>query len=99
MNKALPLMQALQDGPVAVSVGASDWWAYSSGIFDNCPRDTVINHAVVMTGYGNDGEKGYWTIQNSWGYSWGEMGTIRILRGATPDVDDDHCGIDHKPED
>merc|ERR1719282_1006915 len=68
-NKALPLMLAVGDGPVAVSVGASDWFPYESGIFNGCSPDAVIDHAVVLFGYGTGhagSEKGqnYWLVRN-----------------------------------
>jgi len=48
----LPLMTAVTDGPVAVSVAANDWGMYEKGIFDNCPKDAIVNHAVLLHGYG-----------------------------------------------
>jgi cathepsin L len=92
------LMLALQDGPVGVSVAAADWFAYSRGIFDGCPKDTVIDHAVTMMAYGADNTIGvkYWKIQNSWGKYWGEDGYMRLLRRA--DDSTYYCGINNKPE-
>ena len=90
-------MRALvEKGPVAISVAATPWQSYTAGIFDGCEPDSVIDHAVVLVGYGNDDKvkEKYWTIQNSWG-DWGEDGRIRILRR---DSDETECGIDHQPE-
>jgi len=98
-NKAGPLLAALQHGPVAISVGASPWSMYSSGIFDSCDKDAIIDHAVLMVGYGTDKGTNYWTVQNSWGSGWGETGFIRVKRGATTTEDDEHCGTDYKPGD
>eukprot|EP00448_Togula_jolla_P020852 CAMPEP_0170588940 /NCGR_PEP_ID=MMETSP0224-20130122/11095_1 /TAXON_ID=285029 /ORGANISM="Togula jolla, Strain CCCM 725" /LENGTH=392 /DNA_ID=CAMNT_0010912685 /DNA_START=69 /DNA_END=1247 /DNA_ORIENTATION=- len=98
-NQARPLMENLVQGPVAISVAASSWMLYSSGIFDDCEKDAVVNHAVVLVGYGKDGGHNYWNVQNSWGKSWGEEGRIRIFRHGTPEEDTDYCGTDHKPED
>merc|ERR1712048_1274305 len=51
-NKYLPLLHAVVDhGPVGVSVAASDWSMYSSGIFNGCSKDAVIDHAVTLVGY------------------------------------------------
>jgi hypothetical protein len=99
-NKARPLMAALMNGPVAISVGASAWHSYNRGVFDNCNKDVVIDHAVTLFGYGQDQEKGtnYWNIRNSWGGYWGENGFIRLLRMDSDKEDDAHCGIDHSPE-
>jgi len=97
-NEYSPLLRAIYErGPVAVSVDASKWSSYESGIFDSCDQDAVINHAVTLIGYGRDKSlnAGYYMIQNSWGPSWGEDGKIRLLRKE----DDDHfCGTDHQPQ-
>jgi len=96
-NKYEPLMRAVvEHGPVGVSAGASGWSAYLTGIFDDCQTDTVINHAVTLIGYGQDvsTKTKYWSVQNSWGSSWGEGGRIRLLR---TDADEQNCGIDDKP--
>lgn len=98
-NKALPLMNAVQNGPVAISVGAKPFHFYKGGVFDDCPKDSVINHAVTLFGYGQteSGDK-YWNVRNSWGADWGERGYIRLLRGASMRQDDEYCGIDHNPK-
>eukprot|EP00401_Gymnodinium_catenatum_P083099 CAMPEP_0117608554 /NCGR_PEP_ID=MMETSP0784-20121206/80868_1 /TAXON_ID=39447 /ORGANISM="" /LENGTH=387 /DNA_ID=CAMNT_0005411831 /DNA_START=108 /DNA_END=1268 /DNA_ORIENTATION=+ len=100
-NEARPLMQALMHGPVGVSVDATDWSFYFSGVFDGCLQDATINHAVVAVGYGVD-EDGtmFWKIQNSWGEDWGEQGFMRIFRAFSPGGEaEEACGIDYKPED
>lgn len=55
-NKAEPVMLALQSGPVAVALEANNkWFHYKTGIVDGCnQKDTTINHAVLLTGYGQD---------------------------------------------
>lgn len=90
------LILAMQDGPVGVSVAASSWFSYSSGIFDGCGKDAIIDHAVTMVAYGADNNVKYWKIQNSWGAFWGEQGYMRLLR--SPDDSTNWCGIDNKPE-
>eukprot|EP00928_Gymnodinium_smaydae_P013487 TRINITY_DN14916_c0_g2_i1.p2 TRINITY_DN14916_c0_g2~~TRINITY_DN14916_c0_g2_i1.p2 ORF type:complete len:393 (+),score=79.39 TRINITY_DN14916_c0_g2_i1:61-1239(+) len=97
-NRAMPLMRAVADGPVAASVAASDWFFYSSGIFDGCGKDAVIDHAVTLFGYGQDKGKKYWLVRNSWGSSWGEQGFIRLLRHKSPKEDDQFCGTDSDPK-
>jgi cathepsin L len=85
-------------GPIAISVDASNWHSYSSGIFNDCNQvNPNINHAVVLTGYGTDKDTGlkYWLIRNSWSASWGENGYIRILRS---DDEDNNCGYDITPQ-
>eukprot|EP00747_Dinoflagellata_sp_TGD_P163032 gnl/TRDRNA2_/TRDRNA2_181299_c0_seq1.p1 gnl/TRDRNA2_/TRDRNA2_181299_c0~~gnl/TRDRNA2_/TRDRNA2_181299_c0_seq1.p1 ORF type:complete len:404 (-),score=61.73 gnl/TRDRNA2_/TRDRNA2_181299_c0_seq1:165-1376(-) len=100
VNKEMPMLVALTHGPVAVSIAASGWSFYESGIFDDCPKDIVLDHAVLLVGYGKDKLKGkttkYWKIQNSWGPEWGEaQGTMRILRH---DSEEAYCGIDNDPQ-
>ena len=64
-----------------MSVDATQWGAYESGIFTAWNKESpVINHAVVLVGYGKEDGVGYWTIRNSWSPSWGEAGYIRIAR-------------------
>mmetsp|Transcript_44726 Transcript_44726/g.74403 ORF Transcript_44726/g.74403 Transcript_44726/m.74403 type:complete len:423 (+) Transcript_44726:88-1356(+) len=95
-NEYKPLLQHLVEyGPVAVSVSANGWYAYGNGIFDLCATDAIIDHAVVLFGYGKDVEKDmkFWDIKNSWGRSWGEDGNIRLPRSETV-----KCGIDRQPE-
>merc|ERR1719214_7348 len=54
-NQYEPLVRALAEvGPVAVSVAAGQWFAYEAGIFNGCPKDNVIDHAVVAMGYGEE---------------------------------------------
>lgn len=98
-NRAEPLLLALYEhGPVAVSVAAGDGWSmYSSGVMDACEKEAVINHAVVLTGYGEEGPHKYWQIQNSWGPGWGEGGFVRMLRHDMKE-ENSFCGWDKSPE-
>jgi len=99
-NAAEPLLEALyKSGPVVVSVAASsDWSLYSTGVMDSCKPGAVINHAVVLTGFGVESGTRYWQIQNSWGPSWGEDGFIRIIRREAKE-ESAYCGWDRSPQD
>lgn len=101
-NEALPLMKALLRGPAAISAAAAEWSNYQDGIFNGCQNDFVINHAVLLVGFGYEmrGKRmvNYWTVQNSWGKDWGEDGFIRIHRLDTTQEDSKHCGIDREPD-
>jgi len=104
-NQQAPLMAALSNvGPVVVSVDASNWNFYHSGIMgadrNGCgtadKKLVTVNHAVLAVGYGTDHKSGknYWLIRNSWGSDWGENGFIRVER---TDHDDSWCGTDSDP--
>mmetsp|Transcript_72760 Transcript_72760/g.137582 ORF Transcript_72760/g.137582 Transcript_72760/m.137582 type:complete len:501 (+) Transcript_72760:55-1557(+) len=98
-NTYLPLMHALVErGPAAIATAAADWFAYGEGIFDGCSKDAVIDHAVTLIGYGHDKnlKQSYWHIMNSWGATWGEGGTIRLLRRDNDETE--QCGMDTQPE-
>lgn len=98
-NKQEPLMRAVLSGPVGISAAARDWQLYFSGVFDSCDRDAVVDHAVVLTGYGEDPAGGkFYTIRNSWGPSWGENGYIRLRRLGTDEGEAGHCGVDGAPK-
>ena len=92
-------------GPLSASVAASDWGLYYGGVFDGCDyeSDIVVNHAVLLVGYGTDATDGdYWLIKNSWGTSWGDImsdspdnsGYIKLRRRSEP-----MCGTDFSPLD
>jgi len=95
-NEYEPLVRALAElGPVAVSVAASPWHLYGTGIFNGCGKDAVIDHAVTAIGYGAENGQKYWLIQNSWGQGWGELGHIRLERH---DGSEGYCGMNNDPE-
>jgi len=102
VNKLQPLLSTLMHkGPAAVSVDGGKWSFYRSGVFHGCQPDTVVNHAVLMTGFGYDklSDKKYWLIRNSWGEQWGEHGHIRIERHSGDTGKEGYCGWDNKPKD
>lgn len=96
VNSYEPLLRAVYErGPVGVSVAARTWHLYSTGVFDYCDQDAVIDHAVTLIGFGRDemiSEK-FWLIQNSWGHHWGEAGRIRLLRD-----EEQRCGWDRQAQ-
>jgi cathepsin L len=98
-NAYAPLMDAIQTGPVAISVEAILWKNYESGIFDGCNQTNPdIDHAVQLVGYGTDSSLGgdYWLVRNSWSPVWGEQGYIRVRR---TNFEESRCGVDLSPQD
>jgi cathepsin L len=99
-NKYEPLMWALMErGPVGITVAASDWAYYSSGVFDRC-TDPTLNHAVVLMGVGKEKVRSRhvstYIVKNSWGPGWGENGYIKLLR---TDHEESNCAKDYSPKD
>jgi len=101
-NAMEPLLLAVYEkGPVVVSVAATDDWSmYHSGVMKACTKEAVLNHAVVLVGFGEDAKlkKPFYHIQNSWGNGWGEGGFIRMERHSHA-KEGDYCGWDKKPGD
>jgi len=103
VNNYTALFDAIQDGPVAISVAAGEraFMLYESGILDSKSCGYTQDHAVTLVGYGTykvflGKDVDYWIVRNSWGSSWGEEGFIRIRRfgeGKEP------CGEDDDPLD
>ncbi|EWM25407.1 papain family cysteine protease containing protein [Nannochloropsis gaditana] len=85
---------AVNSQPLAISLDASDFHNYHSGVltFQDCGAD--LNHAVVLVGYGTDEETGidFFLVRNSWGEEWGESGYIRLARSQ-------ECAVDTTPLD
>ncbi|XP_029022261.1 cathepsin S, ortholog 1 [Betta splendens] len=77
-------------GPVAAAVNAMlpSFHLYRGGLY-NVPscNPMLINHAVLVVGYGTDRGQDYWLVKNSWGTDWGEDGFIRLARNKNL------CGI------
>lgn len=74
------LTSGISSHPISVTVDATNWSPYRSGVFNNCKAS--INHAVLLVGVVG----GNWKIKNSWGTGWGESGYIRLAGGNT-------CGV------
>ncbi|XP_021071402.1 cathepsin J isoform X1 [Mus pahari] len=82
-------------GPVSAAVDAShdSFRFYNTGIYHepNCSSH-FVNHAVLVVGYGSEGDvkdaNNYWLIKNSWGEEWGMNGYMKIAKDRN-----NHCGI------
>lgn len=94
-NEYLPLLTAAAAGPVAISVDASTWRFYASGVYNGCNQTNPdLDHAVQLVGYGTENGSDFWLVRNSWTPAWGEAGYIKLLR--TSEV---QCGTDLTPAD
>jgi cathepsin F len=74
----------LQYGPLSIGVNGEGLQGYKKGIVDyedtkECPN--VINHGVLLVGFGVENNQKFWIVKNSWGKDWGEEGFFRIARG------------------
>eukprot|EP01084_Bolivina_argentea_P151491 264415_1 len=94
-NSETALVNALVEGPIAVSVDAAGpgWTYYKSGVY-SAECSVSLDHGVVGVGYGHDSTGGdYWKIKNSWGTSWGMEGFMLICRNCNKNGNMGECGI------
>ncbi|KAL9257253.1 Cysteine proteinase RD21A-like protein [Drosera capensis] len=72
--------------PISVGIDGSaiDFQLYTGGIYDgDCSSDPDdIDHAVLIVGYGSEGDEDYWIVKNSWGTSWGIQGYFYLKRNT-----------------
>ena len=86
------LMEAVATiGPISVGIDAKGdgFMYYKRGIFyaDNCsPR--LLDHGVLVVGYGTENGQDYWLVKNSWGPNWGLNGYVKMARNRW-----NNCGI------
>lgn len=90
------LLKALQFGPVAVIMYASqNLKYYSSGIFDGqgCKGNETPNHSALVYGYNMNSPKPYFMVKNGWGSKWGDRGHFKISIGELSNENTGHCFI------
>ena len=73
--------EILARGPIACLIDANPLLNFESGIIKD--SSSSLDHVISVVGWGKDESEGsYWTVRNSWGEFWGEMGYVRVAFGS-----------------
>jgi C1A family cysteine protease len=81
-NNVLELLEAIEEGPVAVVLHANEAFKhYSSGIFDDKNCRGQLNHSLTAVGFDLTHSIPYILLKNGWASDWGENGYMRISIG------------------
>ncbi len=71
-----------QYGPLVTTMDVyTDFYYYSSGIYEYTTGNYEGSHAILITGYTDDASVdggGYFVVKNSWGTGWGNQGYFYI---------------------
>jgi C1A family cysteine protease len=74
--------------PAMITIYAPPIMHYSEGIYDDtekCPAsDELLNHVLIVIGYGEEDGRKYWLAKNSWGTQWGMKGYVKFAKDTIP---------------
>ena len=61
-------------------MNGDEFWQYKTGIIpaDLCTTNDDLNHSMLAIGFGIENEIEYALIQNQWGSTWGDNGSLKI---------------------
>merc|ERR1711871_1604784 len=78
-------------GPISCGIDAGPILNYTTGV--SSLAGEYVDHVVSVVGWGLDAGSGkkYWSVRNSWGEYWGEMGYIRVEMGHNALHLEDQC--------
>jgi len=75
------MKEIYQRGPISCGIDAMPLLNYEKGIVKTAGQG--VDHVISVVGWGTDPSEGfYWIVRNSWGEFWGEMGYVRVAKGA-----------------
>ena len=92
------LKNAVYQQPVSVAIEADtkEFQLYKSGIITGDSCGTNLDHGVLIVGYGEENNKKYWLVKNSWSEKWGDNGYVKIERTDSENTSG-VCGIASQP--
>jgi len=74
--------EIFENGPMETGFTVyEDFMSYKSGVYRHEWGGVLGGHAIKVVGWGVENGENFWIAINSWGPSWGEKGTFRILEG------------------